>query len=268
MNKNKLYVIPFILGVLFVMFIALNPIRIIDDGEVGVKKTLGHFDNEEIGTGITVFMPLITQIYSVNTKLLTIEETISVPSKEGLLVDLDVSVIYQVRPDKASEIMQEVSGSIENTLLIPYIRNGIRDIVSGYEAKSVYSEEGRNEIATKLKLYLLTKLDGRLLIEDALLRDVKLPERVRAAIEDKIDAEQKSQKKEFELISAEKDAEIDIARAKGIAESNKIIADSISEEYLKWKFIESLAVAGADVIYVPTEANLPILEATRVRGLD
>ncbi len=262
--ENKYWVfLPAILIVAFVIILVLNPIRIIDDGEVGIKKTLGNFNDQEIGTGITVFMPIISTVYTINTKIQTMEEKVSVPSKEGLMVDLDISIIYRIRPDKASEIMQTVSDSVEETLLIPYARNGIRDIVSGYEAKSVYSEEGRNEIASKLKLYLLDKLRDRLVIEDALLRDVALPERVRNSIEDKIDAEQQSQKKEFELISAQKDAEIDIARAKGIAESNKIIANSISEEYLKWKFIESLAVAGADVIYVPTEANLPILEATR-----
>ena len=260
---QKFVWIPVILMLGFFLLLFLNPITIIDDGEVGVKKTLGHYDNEEIGTGVKLYIPIITQIYKVNTKLLTIEETVSVPSKEGLMVDLDISVIYQIRADKASEIMQTVSGYVEDTLLIPYMRNGIRDIVSGYEAKSVYSEDGRNEIASKLKLYLLDKLRDRMIISDALLRDVKLPIRVRESIEDKIDAEQKAQKKDFELISAQKDAEIEVARARGIAQSNDIIAGSITDEYLKWKFIESLSVAGADVIYVPTEANLPIMEATR-----
>lgn len=55
-----------------------------------------------------------------------------------------------------------------------------------------------------------------------------------------------------------------IEEARPIAESNRIISNSITPEYLKWKFIEALSNSGANVIYVPTEANLPILEAKRL----
>lgn len=266
--KQLIKKIFLLMCLIFILFGTTGCFRIINDGEVGVKKTLGNYKDEELRTGFKVFIPVISLIYKVNTKLITIEEKISVPSKEGLMVDLDVSVIYSVREDMASEIKQTVTGDIKDTLLVPYMRNGVRDIVSGYEAKAVYSEVGRGEIAQKLKAMLMDKIGDRLIIKDTLLRDVVLPAKVRNAIEEKIDAEQKAQKKEFELLSAKKDAEIDVARARGVAESNKIISDSITPEYLKWKFIEALSIAGADVIYVPTEANLPVMEAMRFGNLD
>lgn len=63
-------------------------------------------------------------------------------------------------------------------------------------------------------------------------------------------------------------AQAEIERAKGVAQANKIIGDSLkgNEDYLRYLWIHNLAEAekqGAEVIYVPTEANLPILEATR-----
>ena len=64
-----------------------------------------------------------------------------------------------------------------------------------------------------------------------------------------------------DLESSELRSQADVIRAGGIAEANKIIAGSISEEYLKYKFIEGLNDGNTEVIYVPTEANLPILEA-------
>jgi len=63
------------------------------------------------------------------------------------------------------------------------------------------------------------------------------------------------------LDSAEKLASAEVARAAGIAEANRIISGSITPEYLKYKFIEGLNDGNTEVIYVPTEANLPILEA-------
>ena len=56
-------------------------------------------------------------------------------------------------------------------------------------------------------------------------------------------------------------AESEVIRAAGIAEANTIIGESITESYLKYRFIEGLNDGNTEVIYVPTEANLPILEA-------
>jgi predicted Holliday junction resolvase-like endonuclease len=61
--------------------------------------------------------------------------------------------------------------------------------------------------------------------------------------------------------SATLEAEAEVIRAKGIAEANNIIAGSITENYIKYKFVEGLNDGNTEVIYVPTEANLPILEA-------
>jgi len=61
--------------------------------------------------------------------------------------------------------------------------------------------------------------------------------------------------------SAKLKADAEVIRAAGIAEANKIIGQSISEEYIRYKFVEGLNDGNTEVIYVPTEANLPILEA-------
>lgn len=65
--------------------------------------------------------------------------------------------------------------------------------------------------------------------------------------------------------SAEKLAAAEVARAKGVAQANKIIGDSLkgNEAYLRYLWIQSLQEGKNEVIYVPTEANLPILEASR-----
>ena len=68
-------------------------------------------------------------------------------------------------------------------------------------------------------------------------------------------------------------AQAEIERAKGVAEANKIIGQSLkdNEDYLRYLWIHNLAEAeskGAQIIYVPTETNLPILEASRGRQTD
>lgn len=64
---------------------------------------------------------------------------------------------------------------------------------------------------------------------------------------------------------AELDAQAEIERAKGVAEANRIIAESITSEYVRWLFVDQLDNIQGQVIYVPTEANIPIMEAGRVQ---
>ena len=61
------------------------------------------------------------------------------------------------------------------------------------------------------------------------------------------------------------EAEAEVERAKGVAQANKIIGESLNENenYLRYLWIQSLNDGNAETIYVPTEANLPILEADR-----
>ena len=59
------------------------------------------------------------------------------------------------------------------------------------------------------------------------------------------------------------DKEADSIRAEGMAIANEIIAKSLTPEYIQWKWVEGLNDGSSEVIYVPTEAQLPILEATR-----
>ena len=63
-------------------------------------------------------------------------------------------------------------------------------------------------------------------------------------------------------------AEAEVIRAHGVAEANAIIADGLGgpDGYLRYLWIQTLEEGGNDIIYIPTEANIPILEASRLQG--
>ncbi len=67
--------------------------------------------------------------------------------------------------------------------------------------------------------------------------------------------------------SAKHLADAEVIRAKGVAEANKIIGDSLKENegYLRYLWIQGLQTNQMQVVYVPTEANLPIMESTRLK---
>ena len=240
---------------------------VVEDGEVGVKADFGHISDEALGPGWHWYTPIVSWIETWNVKTQEIKETAQVPSSEGLISQLDVSVIYNVPSDRAVAVRKTIGANYRSTILEPYVREAIRNVVSGYAVKSLFSDAGRKEIGENILKFLKSKLDQRgIIVQDVLLRDVRLPQSFAQSIEAKLRAEQESLQKEFELTKAKKDAEIEVARAEGVAKSNAIIADSISDNYLRYKWIEGLENNNLTVVYVPTEANLPIMEAGRMKS--
>ena len=245
-------------------------ITTIEDGQVGVKADFGQIKDQPLGSGWHIYMPMISWIETWNVKTQEIKEVAQVPSSEGLISQLDVSVLYNVPAEQAVTVRKTIGRDYRETILEPYIREAIRNVASGYAVKSLFSDAGRKEIGEKILEFLRAKLEPRgIKVQDVLLRDVRLPPSFAQSIEAKLRAEQESLQKEFELTKAKKDAEIEVARAEGVAKSNQIIADSISDKYLRYKWIEGLnANNNVTVVYVPTEANLPIMEAGRGPGAE
>lgn len=59
-------------------------------------------------------------------------------------------------------------------------------------------------------------------------------------------------------------AQAEVARARGVAESNEIIKNSINDQYIRYLWVKTLDGADKQIIYVPTESNLPLTEASRL----
>lgn len=238
----------------------------VEDGEVGVKNDFGHIRDEALNAGWHFFLPAVTRIELWNVKIQELKERALVPSSEGLISQLDMSILYQIPAQKASVVRKTIGPDYVTVVVEPYVREAIRNVASGYAVKALYSEAGRKEIGKNILDFLKGKLDEKgIMIQDVLLRDVNLPASFSQSIEMKLKAEQEALQKEFELQKARKDAEIEVAKAEGVAKANQIIGDSLknNDSYLKYLWIQALKDTKSQVIYVPTEAGLPILEASR-----
>jgi prohibitin 1 len=256
-------VTPLVAMALMAVLVLVSGCVVIEDGQVGVSKSFGSINNDPVGQGVVLQFPVIRTVETWNTKLQELKETAQVPSSEGLIVGLDTSLLFRVDPAQAPAIRKTVGRNYIDILVIPYFRNAVRDVVSGYPVKNIYSESGRKEIASKIKGFLMENLETRgIRVEDVLLRDVKLPQRFRESIEAKLTAEQQVQQKQFMLQQAHKDAEIEVARAKGAAQAQEIVRSTLSDSYLQYLWIKTLA-ENPNVIYVATEANLPLFKQAK-----
>ena len=236
---------------------------VIEDGEVGVSKSFGRIADEPVPRGIALVFPVVRTVETWNVKLQELKETATVPSSEGLIVGLEASLLFRVLPATAPQIRKTIGtpAMYMNKLVVPYFRTALRDAMSGYAVKEIYSQVGRKEISMRVKQQLEASLGPNgFEIREVLLRDVKLPQRFKESIEAKLTAEQRVQQKQFELEQAVKDAEIEVARAKGAAEAQKIVRATLSGSYLRYLWIKTLN-QNPNVIYVASEANMPIFKS-------
>ena len=235
--------------------------KVIEDGEVGVQKSFGSISDEPLGQGVALQFPVVREIETWDTKLQELKEAAPVPSSEGLIVGLDTSLLFQIQPEVAPEIRKTIGRDYKNKLIVPYFRNAVRDVVSGYEVKNIYAEAWPQADRTQDPRVSRSKphCNRGITVVDVLLRDVQLPQKFKDSIEAKLTAEQRVQQKEFELEQAKKDAEIEVARARGAAEAQTIIRATLSDSYLHYLWVQTLS-QNPNVIYVATESNLPIFK--------
>jgi regulator of protease activity HflC (stomatin/prohibitin superfamily) len=259
--------IGMILLVLSVILIASSFVRIVPAGTVGVVDLFGKVDNIERKPGLNLINPL-AKLVVMNIKTEEEQEFMDVPSEEGLSINLDVSILYSLFPDKASDIYRTVGLGYRNIVIVPQFRSVARGVTVNYEAKGLYTS-GREEIAQKIFEDLKELLAERgIVLEKVLLRSIKLPNMVSNAIEIKLKAEQEAEQMKFVLEKEKKEAERRVIEAEGIAKSQEIINKTLTRAYLQHEAIQAqMKMAGSPnhtVVYIPSGDNgIPL-----VRTLD
>lgn len=238
---------------------------IIEDGQVGVGKSFGSISDEPVGRGVFFQFPVIRTVETWNIKMQEIQEKAQVPSSEGLIVGLDTSLLFKVDSAQVPKIRKEIGQNFVDILVIPYLRNTVRDVVSGYLVKDIYSEKGRKNIAESAIKALKAALEPKgIIVEDVLLRDVQLPTKFKESIEAKLSAEQLAEQKNFEHEQALIEAKIEVTRAKGAAQAQEIVRSTLSDAYLNYLWIKNLK-DNPNVIYVATEANMPLFKNVKTQ---
>jgi prohibitin 1 len=232
-----------------VVIIGFDVIVTIPAGTVGILNTFGSVSDDELPPGIQIKNPFSDIVlFSIQTQEL--KESSSVPSKEGLIVSLDISILIKIDPNKANEIYKKIGIYFGDIVIIPQLRSVVREVTAMYEAKALYTT-GRENITIEIFNLLKPLLEQRgILLEKVLLRDLQLPLTVTTAIEMKLKAEQEAQQMQFVLQKETLEAQRKIIEAGGIAESQTIIHQSLTTEYLRWYWITHLKDYSA-VYYVP-----------------
>lgn len=248
---------------ILLLWLFFSSIIVIDAGETGVYSLFGKVKDNELRSGFHLVIPL-ARIHkmSIRTEEYTMsilagegkiarDDSIASLTKEGLKVDLDITVLYKLNEEQASDVYKDVGLKYEEKIIRPLIRSSIRGVIARYKAKELYSEK-RQEAAQAIADNLRSEIETRgVIIEDVLLRNIQLPANLANSIQEKLQAEQEAQKYEFLLQMEEKEKQRKIIEAEGQMEAQKIINQSLTQNYLYYLYIKELKDREG-TIYIPT----------------
>lgn len=229
------------IGVIILIIILSNIFVILQPTEKAVifKKYTSGLDVDNVkGEGLSIVAPW-NDVIIFKIEEQQIEETMDVLSKDGLSISIDVSCRFRPRPEEIGYLYRAFKTSYIESLIRPELRSAVRKVIGQYTPEELYATK-RQEIETKIEDITRMTLNSNYIELKALLfRSIKLPQTIKVSIEEKLAAEQESQKYEYVIQKEEKEAKRRRIDAQGKAEANKILSASITDKILKEKGISA-----------------------------
>jgi prohibitin 1 len=267
--------------------------RIMQD-EVGVRRKMGAVDDVVLYPGMRGYNPFSSRIFKIKTRTVNIQIDLGLPSREGLTIRSEISILYRIQAEKAPDIMRRTGMNYDEELILPVFRSASADVCARFYAKDMHSSS-RSQIEEEIRGRMMEVLGDRgFIIEAVLLKSISLPAGLSNAIESKLEAEQVAQRMEFELqretseverqlivaegrrksqtIAAEADRDARILqaegqkqaeriRAEGTAEANNLINQSVTPTILKYRQIEAfrLLSGSQNAKVIITDGKTPVI---------
>jgi regulator of protease activity HflC (stomatin/prohibitin superfamily) len=274
-----------------VVLVAWCSFTTVQAGHVGVVTTFGRVHPEHLVEGAHVLAPW-NSVHQMSLRTEEVKEVMDVPTKEGVTVQLEASLLYSLNPEKAADVYQKIGLEYPEKVVKPQFRSAARNTTVNFEARDLYTG---NRTQVELALEKETRdalMERGIQCEKVLLRKMDLPPTIKASIDQKMVADQKAQAMEYELKAAEQDAKkkkieaeaiataklaamkVELETAKMEAEKRQIEAEAtakaqetikktLDDNYIRYLWVQALETGAKNrsaTIYVPTgHDGLPLV---------
>jgi len=237
-NQNVILAIGFVVALLVLLAWA-GPVVVVGAGYRGVVMNFGQVQDEILGEGLHWRIPIMQEIKQLSVRVQKTGILAQVGSKDLQEVKLDVVVNWHIDPTKVNKVYQNIGDEeqIVDRILIPAV---------GEVVKAAAAKKNAEEILTKrpeLKAEIDANLDDRLLnygivLDSVSLLDVQFSREFAQAIEQKQIAEQEAQRAAYIAQKAAREAEAEVNRARGKAEAQRLLQETLTPAILQNKALE------------------------------
>jgi regulator of protease activity HflC (stomatin/prohibitin superfamily) len=217
----------------------LRPFAIVNAGERGVVMRFGKVQDKVFDEGIHFIMPIVTSVQNLTVRVQKNDVEAAASSKDLQDVKANVAVNWHIDPEKVNQVFQRVGD--EEQIILRILEPSVSEIVKAATAKKTAEQiiTMRTELKEEIDQTLEQRLrDYAIVVDDVSLVDVSFSEEFAKAIEAKQIAEQQAKQADFDALKASKEAQAQVNRAKGQAESQRLQKLTLTKELLQQQAIE------------------------------
>jgi len=225
-----------ILSILVLSF--LGSCTVIRPGEAGIKQRLGKMSNRVSTQGTVVYNPFTSRVLKASIQTNNLELSLSLPSKEGLSITSQISILYRLSKDKLPSLISTIGLDYE-PIISNVFRSASADVCSKFYAKDMHSGM-RADIEKAIQAKMAETLEAQgIIVESVLMKSIQLPSGLASSIEQKLQAEQDAMRMEFVLQQAKLEAERNIIQAKGTRDAQIILSEGLTNQIIQIRSIEA-----------------------------
>lgn len=211
----------------------------VEAGSRGVVMQFGKVKPQVLDEGLHWKIPLITRIYPMNVRVQKTDVDISVGTRDLQSLQVQFSLNWHVVPEKANQVYQQIGSHPQIVEII--LKPAIEEVVKASTPKRTLEEtlKDRSMLKDEIEQAIRDRLAPyHLVVDDASLVNVGFSPEFTQSIEAKQIAEQEAQKAKYLTQKAEQEAKAEITRAKGQAEAQRLLQQSLTPELLQKQAIE------------------------------
>ena len=226
-------------ALLFLLTILLTPCVIVNAGERGVLMKFGQIQEQILGEGIHLIIPIVNTVKKLSIRIQKQEISTEAASKDLQNVLIDVALNWHFLPDKVNRIFQQIGdeNQVIESIINPAIEEVLKAVIAQYTAEEVITKRG--DVKRELDQDLTVRLGTyNIEVNDISLVHIRFSDKFRAAVESKQIAAQEAKRAEFIALKAVKEAEVKVNLAKGEAEVQSLLRESLTPELLQRQAIE------------------------------
>lgn len=237
-KKKRHFFIKIILSIVLIVIIFF-PFVVVNAGERGVLMKFGEVQAEILGEGLHLVIPIVNTVQKLSIRVQKQEISAEASSKDLQEVYTDVALNWHILPEEVNLIYQEIGNELQviDKILNPAIEEVLKAVMAKYTAEEIITKRG--EVKAGVDKLLTTRLtDYHVVVDDISLVHVHFSQRFSDAVEAKQIAEQEAKRSEFVALKAVKEAEAKVNLARGEAEAQRLIKETLTPDILRKQTIE------------------------------
>lgn len=212
---------------------------IVPTGHRGVVIRLGKVQTQILDEGFYLKRPIVSNIQAINVQVQRNDVEVAVGTKDLQRLTANISLNWHLDPASVNETYQEIGSPAEVVKRI--IQPAIHEVVKAATPKRNAEEilKNRAELKAEIDQSLAARLaDYGVFVDDVSLVNVSFSPEFSKSIEAKQIAEQEAKQAEYIALKASQEAQANINRAKGQAEAQRLLRETLTPELLQKEAIE------------------------------